>query len=160
MEQVNNNNNNNRGSSNNNGGSNRSSKVSEKLLKNFNPLSSCLPPPVPFLPRSAAVAVSFGFLLNAFIAALLQRPFFAFVFCVLARFFYILSRRLSLRAAIVKSSCISVFHAVYAILTLLLLLLLFAVCVWPTVLPAWQCLGRGERGGERHGKSEMVIALV
>lgn len=46
MERVNNNNN--RGSSNNNGGSNRSSKVSEKLLKNFNPLSSCLPSPVPF----------------------------------------------------------------------------------------------------------------
>lgn len=47
MERVNNNNNNNRGSSNNNGGSNRSSKVSEKLLKNFNPLSSCLPLPCP-----------------------------------------------------------------------------------------------------------------
>lgn len=72
MERVNNNNNNNRGSSNNNGGSNRSSKVSEKLLKNFNPLSSCLPPLTRALcPPFAGVAVSFGFLLNAFIAALL-----------------------------------------------------------------------------------------
>lgn len=111
---------------------------------------------MPFLPRSAAVAVSFGFLLNAFIAALLQCPFFAFVFCVLARFFYILSRRLSLRATIVKSSCISVFHAVYAILTLLLLLLLFDVCVWPTVLPAWQCQREGESGREGGGERDMA----
>lgn len=87
MERVNNNNNNNRGISNNNGGSNRSSKVSEKLLKNFNPLSSCLPPTRALCPPFAGVAVSFGFLLNAFIAALLQRPFFCICFLCFGAFF-------------------------------------------------------------------------
>lgn len=157
MERVNNNN---RGSSNNNGGSNRSSKVSEKLLKNFNPLSSCLPPTRALCPPFAAVAVSFGFLLNAFIAALLQRPFFCICFLCFGAFFLH-----SFSPVVVAGChCEKLVHFSFSCCLrhfnfIVVVIIVCCVCVWPTVLPAWQCLRKGERGERDMAKVKWLSRL-